>query len=85
MSERRWSTICAVVERPDHHCGDDLVIVCFSTLIPKANYWLCDNIHSRLVKCETIEKKIKAVDELHIDNVLFTPSGKHAVCVKGLR
>ena len=25
MSERRLSTICAVVERPDHHCGDDLI------------------------------------------------------------
>ena len=25
MSERRSNTICAVVERPDRHCGDDLV------------------------------------------------------------
>ena len=25
MSERRSNTIRAVVERPDHHCGDDLV------------------------------------------------------------
>ena len=25
-SEHRSSTICAVVERPDRHCGDDLVI-----------------------------------------------------------
>ena len=25
MSERRSKTICAVVERPDRHCGDDLV------------------------------------------------------------
>ena len=25
MSERRSNTICAVVERPDHYCGDDLV------------------------------------------------------------
>ena len=25
MSERRSNTICAVVESPDHHCGDDLV------------------------------------------------------------
>ena len=24
ISERRSSTICTVVERPDHHCGDDL-------------------------------------------------------------
>ena len=24
-SERRSSTICAVVERPDRHCGDDFV------------------------------------------------------------
>ena len=26
MSERGSSTICSVVERPDHHCGDDLVL-----------------------------------------------------------
>ena len=25
MSERRWNTICAVDERPDHHCSDGLV------------------------------------------------------------
>ena len=25
MSECRWSTTCAVVERPDLHCRDDLV------------------------------------------------------------
>ena len=25
MSERRSNTICAVVERPDYYCGDDLV------------------------------------------------------------
>ena len=25
ISEHRSSTICMVVERPDHHCGDDLV------------------------------------------------------------
>ena len=27
MSERRSSKICVVVKRPDHHCGDDLVIL----------------------------------------------------------
>ena len=26
VSERRSSTISAVAKRPDHHCGDDLVI-----------------------------------------------------------
>ena len=25
MSERRSNTICELVERPDHHCDDDLV------------------------------------------------------------
>ena len=25
MSKLSWSTTCAVVERPDRHCGDDLV------------------------------------------------------------
>ena len=38
MSERRSSTICAVVERPDHHCGDDVVYA--SHLCPNAfNTW----------------------------------------------
>ena len=27
MSERRSSTICAVVKRPGRHCGDDLVLL----------------------------------------------------------
>ena len=27
MSKRISSTICAVVERPDRHCGDDLVLI----------------------------------------------------------
>ena len=27
MSKRRSSTICVVVERPVHHCGDDLVMI----------------------------------------------------------
>ena len=25
IGDHRWSTSCGVVERPDHHCGDDLV------------------------------------------------------------
>ena len=28
MSGRRSNTIYAVVERPDRHCGDDLVLAC---------------------------------------------------------
>ena len=31
MSERRSSTICAVIERPDHHCGNALVLLCLWT------------------------------------------------------
>ena len=27
MSGRKSNTICAVVQRPDHHCGDDLVLI----------------------------------------------------------
>ena len=27
MTEYRHSTICVVIEWPDHHCGDDLVYV----------------------------------------------------------
>ena len=27
LSERRWNTSFAVVEQPDHHCGDDLELL----------------------------------------------------------
>ena len=27
IGDHRLSTSCGVVDRPDHHCGDDLVIV----------------------------------------------------------
>ena len=30
MSERRSGTLCAVVKRPDHHCGDDRVCMAVS-------------------------------------------------------
>ena len=28
IDDHRLSTSCTVVERPDHHCGDDLVFNC---------------------------------------------------------
>ena len=40
-SERRSNTICAVVEWPDHHCGDDLVSfasVCHTLTVLVFNY-----------------------------------------------
>ena len=29
IGDHRLSISCAVVERPDHHCGDDLVEICW--------------------------------------------------------
>ena len=58
---------------------------CCSNLIPKANAWLLENAGIRLVKCETIEKKISSPDEIGNDNVLFVPSDSRAAFVKGLR
>ena len=34
MSESRSNTICVVVERPDHHCVDDLVTKIFGLMDP---------------------------------------------------
>ena len=41
------------------------------------------NVH--LIKCETIEKKVKSVEEVTSDDPMFTPRGSHAIYVKGLR
>jgi len=56
-----------------------------SNLIPKANAWLLENAGVRLIKCETIEKKVTRVDEITTENVLFVPSDNIAIYVKGLR
>lgn len=56
-----------------------------STLIPKANAWLQENLDIYLVKCETLEKKVTAVDEVTADNCMFLPKNHHAIYVKGLR
>jgi len=56
-----------------------------SNLIPKANAWLLENAGARLIKCETIEKKISSIDEITSDNVLFVPADNRAIFVKGLR
>ena len=57
----------------------------FSTLIPKANAWLQENLDIYLVKCETLEKKVTAIDEVTADNCMFLPKNHHAIYVKGLR
>ena len=38
MSERRSSTICAVIERTDHHCDDDLVVVVIVFIQGRSDY-----------------------------------------------
>ena len=37
----RLSISCAVVERPDHHCGDDLVSNCFIVIRWNSGWTLC--------------------------------------------
>ena len=32
VSERNSSTKCAVVDRPDYHCGDGLYVCCLSKI-----------------------------------------------------
>ena len=56
-----------------------------STLIPKANCWLSENLDVILVKCETVEKKVSSVDEVTTEDPMFTPHGLSAIYVKGLR
>ena len=64
--------------------NDDIVFT-FSTLIPKANLWIQNNMNIRLVRCETIEKKVCHIDDVGSDEVMFVPKGNHAIYVKGLR
>lgn len=57
----------------------------YSTLVPKANSWLRDNLDILLVKCETLEKKVVSVDQVSSDCVMFVPNNDTALYVKGLR
>uniref|UniRef100_X1ZRJ1 Uncharacterized protein n=1 Tax=Capitella teleta TaxID=283909 RepID=X1ZRJ1_CAPTE len=56
-----------------------------STLVPKVNAWLQENIDIHLIKCETVEKKITCLEEMSADNTMFTPRGGSAIYIKGLR
>ena len=56
-----------------------------SSLIPKANVWIQNNLSIRLVRCETVEKKIRHIDDISNDEVMFVPKGNFAIYVKGLR
>lgn len=60
------------------------VLLC-STLVPKANSWLRENLDILLVKCETLEKKVVSVDQVVADCVMFVPNKDSALYVKGLR
>ena len=57
----------------------------FSTLVPKANLWIQNNMNIRLVRCETIEKKVCSIEDVTTDEVMFVPKGSYAIYVKGLR
>jgi hypothetical protein len=56
-----------------------------STLVPKANAWLRENLDVLLVKCETLEKKISSIDQATADCIVFVPKGNFALHIKGLR
>ena len=62
-----------------------LFIFIYSTIIPKANKWLSENVEIHLIRCETIEKKISSVHELVNGSTMFAPKGSSAIYVKGLR
>ena len=50
MSERRLRTICAVIERPEKHCGDDLVFhIKFVVEWQPILSWLCLTVFSFFV------------------------------------
>jgi len=59
--------------------------VCCSTLVPKANSWLRENVGILLVKCETLEKKLSSIDQVTADSLVFVPKGDFAMYLKGLR
>ena len=45
MSDNRSSTICVVIERPDHHCGDDLV--CYTI-----HHLVCTKFYHKIIVVE---------------------------------
>ena len=53
FGDHRLSTLCGVIEQPDHHCGDDLIILClrtcmirFGKLFFKDDITSCDQLTS---------------------------------------
>ena len=52
MSEHKSSTLCVVIERPDHHCRDDLVHFWHILWYNRRNCHLCASHHpSRAKRC----------------------------------
>ena len=49
MCERRSSTVCAVVERLDHHCGDDLVLMFFRDVVYRLDARNVENNEVRII------------------------------------
>ena len=75
MSKNRSSTLCLVVERPGHHCGDDLVgkMFCRPALFVAVHHKVSDSNISRKV-CSRITKFYKTV---HTD-LVFNNTGNDA-------
>ena len=70
MSECRSNTICVVVERPDHHCGDglgDSVINIFRTGFPQSRTTAASASFIASFKLPVADKQ---GDQLRLNDVL---------------
>ena len=85
MSERRSSTACMAVERPDHHCGDDLIslsMCVFRELEKKANEVQQLEMAQRHI-VESSEKLRQTLEVglpvIHKKSLIFSRARNHAV------
>ena len=66
MSERRSGTICAIVERPDHHCEHDLVHYCRSMPPHNSSQLAPDWIYHGRIQSRTI----KFITHIYVINLI---------------
>ena len=61
----------------------------FSVLVERANRWMSQYTDFELVNCETVDKKVKLVQDIYNANMAYEddiyPDTLHAMHVKGLR
>ena len=56
-----------------------------SHVVERASQWLCDHHSSRLLNCETAEKKVTQTDQVYGEQLHYLGNTNTAVLVKGLR